>query len=87
MEAGKKAAASVLALQAKGVTHLAANTTQSFTADALATDTPVQMKDLHATILTALGLRHEELFFEVNARQERLTGIAGGAKVVPGVLG
>jgi hypothetical protein len=52
----------------------------------LATDTPVQMKDLHATILTAMGLRHEDLFYEVNARQERLTGIAGGAKVVPGVL-
>jgi hypothetical protein len=53
----------------------------------LATEQPFQMKDLHATILTALGLRHEELFFEVNARQERLTGIAGGARVIPGVLG
>jgi glucose-6-phosphate isomerase len=37
VEAGKKAAATVLALQAKGVGHLAANPSQSFTADALAT--------------------------------------------------
>jgi glucose-6-phosphate isomerase len=37
VEAGKKAAASVLALQAKGVGHLSANPAQSFTADALAT--------------------------------------------------
>jgi hypothetical protein len=53
----------------------------------LATDQPFQMKDLHATILTAMGLEHEELFFEVNARRERLTGIAGGARTIPGVLG
>ena len=36
VEAGKKAAASVLALQGKAVGHLSANTSQSFTADALA---------------------------------------------------
>jgi glucose-6-phosphate isomerase len=35
VEAGKKAAASVLVLQAKGLAHLAANPAQSFTADAL----------------------------------------------------
>lgn len=52
----------------------------------LATEQPIQMKDLHATILTALGLSHEDLFFQVNARLERLTGIAGGAKLIPGVL-
>ena len=52
----------------------------------LATDSPVQSKDLHATLLAALGIHHEELSFEVNARFERLTGIAGGARVIPGVL-
>ena len=30
---------------------------------------------------------HEHLSFEVSGRQERLTGIAGGAKAIPGVLG
>ncbi len=53
----------------------------------LAADQPVSFRDLHATILTALGLDHEALSFEVSARQERLTGIAGGARPVPGVLG
>jgi len=43
-------------------------------------------KDLHATILRALGLDNEELGFEVNGRTERLTGVAGMAKVIPGVL-
>ena len=53
----------------------------------LAVDAPVSVKDFHATILAALGLRHEELFFDVNGRMERLTGIAGGARVIPGILG
>jgi len=53
----------------------------------MAVDQPVQMKDLHATILRLLGLEHEELHFEVSGRMERLTGIAGGARVIPGVLG
>lgn len=52
----------------------------------LATESPVQVKDLHATILASLGLDHESLFFNVSGRQERLTGIAGGARVIPGVL-
>ena len=51
-----------------------------------AIDTPVQFRDLHATILTALGLNYEELAFEVSGRQERLTGVANSAKVIPGVL-
>jgi hypothetical protein len=42
---------------------------------------------LHATILAALGLHNDELFFEANGRPERLTGVAGGANVIPGVLG
>ncbi len=52
----------------------------------MAVDQPVQMKDLHATILRLMGLEHEELHFEVSGRLERLTGIAGGARVIPGVI-
>ncbi len=52
-----------------------------------AVDQPIHFRDLHATILTALGLDHEALSFEVNARQERLTGVAGGARPIDGVLG
>ena len=46
----------------------------------MATDRPVQFRDLHATILTALGLQFEDLSFEVNGRDERITGVAGTAK-------
>jgi hypothetical protein len=42
---------------------------------------PHPFRDLHATILHALGLEHEDLSFEVNSRQERLTGVAGSAKM------
>lgn len=52
----------------------------------LAVEQPTPFRDLHATILAALGLNNDELFFEANGRQERLTGIAGGAKLIPGVL-
>jgi hypothetical protein len=47
---------------------------------------PTPVKDLHATILTAMGLRPDDLFFETNGRPERLTGVAGSSKVIPGVL-
>ncbi len=47
---------------------------------------PHPVKDLHATILTAMGLRPDDLFFEHNGRPERLTGVAGSSKVIPGVL-
>jgi hypothetical protein len=53
----------------------------------LAVERPTPFRDLHATILTALGLNYEELSFHTNGRQERLTGVAGSAKVIPGVLG
>lgn len=53
----------------------------------MATERPIQFRDLHATILRALGLQHEDLSFEHNARQERITGVAGTAKVIEGVLG
>jgi hypothetical protein len=45
------------------------------------------VKNLHATILSALGLHPDELFFEHHGRQERLTGVAQSWKVIPGVLG
>ena len=52
----------------------------------LAIERPTPFRDLHATILTALGLNHEELSFHTNGRQERLTGVAGSARIIPGVL-
>jgi hypothetical protein len=52
----------------------------------LAVERPTPFRDLHATILTALGLNYEELSFHTNGRQERLTGVAGSAKVISGVL-
>jgi uncharacterized protein (DUF1501 family) len=48
---------------------------------------PHTVHDLHATILTALGFIPEQLYYENNGRQERLTGVAGSAKLIPGVLG
>ena len=47
---------------------------------------PYSVKDFHATILAALGIRSNDLAFEHNGRPERLTGVAGSAKVIPGVL-
>lgn len=52
----------------------------------LAVDRPVHFRDLHASILSTLGLDHEELFFEANGRPERLTGVAGGAKIISGLF-
>ena len=52
----------------------------------LAVDRPTPFKNLHATILAALGLDHTELYFESNGRRERLTTVAGSAKVIDGVL-
>ena len=52
----------------------------------MAVERPLPFHDLHATILAALGLAHEELYFEINGRQERLTGVAGSAKVIEGAL-
>jgi len=51
-----------------------------------AVEQPQPVKNLHATILTALGLNPDDLFFEHNGRQERLTGVAASWKVIPGVL-
>ncbi len=52
----------------------------------MAMQQPHAFKDLHATILAALGIKNDDLFFEHNARMERLTGVAGSAKIIPGVL-
>jgi hypothetical protein len=45
------------------------------------------MKDLHATILAAMGIENDALYFPLDGRQERLTGVANSAKEIPGVLG
>jgi hypothetical protein len=47
---------------------------------------PHPVKNLHATILQAMGLRGDDLFFETQGRPERLTGVAGSSQVIPGVL-
>lgn len=52
----------------------------------LAVDQPMPFRDLHATILAALGLQHEQLFFETSGRLERLTGVQNTARVVRELL-
>ncbi len=52
-----------------------------------AMDQPQPVKNLHATILTALGISPDELYFDHQGRQERLTGVAQSWKLIPGVLG
>jgi hypothetical protein len=53
----------------------------------MAVDRPHSFKDFHATILAALGLRNDDLFFEHNGRSERLTGVAGSGAVIQEALG
>jgi hypothetical protein len=52
----------------------------------LAVEQPHPLRDLHATILAAIGLDNEQLSYPVDGRLERLTGIADRARVIPGVL-
>jgi hypothetical protein len=52
----------------------------------LAVEQPTPFRDLHATILAALGLNNDDLYFHTNGRNERLTGVAKSAKIIPGVL-
>ena len=52
----------------------------------MATERPVAFRDLHATILTALGIDYEKLAYEVNGRQERITGVAGSAMPLNDIL-
>ena len=51
-----------------------------------AAEQPQSVKNLHATILVALGLNPDNLFFAHAGRQERLTGVAQSWKTIPGVL-
>lgn len=50
-----------------------------------AAESKVSVPDLHATILHLLGMHHEELFFNRNGLNEKLTGVVE-AKVVDGIL-
>ena len=52
-----------------------------------AVEDPHSLKDFHATVLAALGLKNDELFFEHNGRPERLTGVAGTGKPIKAVFG
>jgi hypothetical protein len=52
----------------------------------LAIERAAPFRDLHATILAALGLNNDELSFHASGREERLTGVAGAAKLIPGIL-
>jgi hypothetical protein len=52
----------------------------------MAVDRPHPFRNLHATILAALGIGCDDLGFEVNGRVERLTGVAGNARPIEGVL-
>jgi hypothetical protein len=52
----------------------------------MAIERPIPFKNLHATILAALGINHEKLFYETNGRLERLTGVQNTAQVVSEVL-
>ena len=53
----------------------------------MAVERPTPFRDLHATILAALGIKHEDLWFETSGRLERLTGVQNAAQIIPGVLG
>lgn len=50
-----------------------------------AVENRVSVPDWHATILHLLGLRHDQLYLEINGLRERLTGV-NEARVVRGIL-
>jgi hypothetical protein len=50
-----------------------------------AVDNKVSVRDWHATILHLLGLKHDQLFVEMNGLKEKLTGVEE-AHVVKGIL-
>jgi hypothetical protein len=52
-----------------------------------AADSPQTVRNLHATILTALGIQPDDLYFNHLGRQERLTGVAQSWNLIPGMLG
>ena len=49
-----------------------------------ATENPVHVHDLHATLLHSLGLDHEKLTYRFGGRDYRLTDVSG--RVVNGLL-
>ena len=51
-----------------------------------AVQNPVQVRDLHATILHLLGLRHDKLTFYFQGLQQRLTQIDGECRVIHEIL-
>ncbi|MBP7951632.1 MAG: DUF1501 domain-containing protein [Verrucomicrobiales bacterium] len=53
----------------------------------MAVDRPIAFRDLHATILSLLGMAHDSLSYEVSGRMERLTGVQNTAHIIPEVLG
>jgi hypothetical protein len=46
----------------------------------MAVERPIPFRDLHATILHAMGIDCEHLSYLVQGRDERLTGVSGSAK-------
>jgi hypothetical protein len=51
-----------------------------------AVENPVQVRDLHATILHLLGLQHDRLTFYFQGLQQRLTQIDGQSRVLTEIL-
>jgi uncharacterized protein (DUF1501 family) len=47
-------------------------------------ENPVEVHDLHATMLHLLGLDHKRLTFRAQGRDNRLTDVSG--RIVPGIL-
>ena len=47
---------------------------------------PVQVRDLHATILHLLGLKHDHLTFYFQGVEQRLTQIDGESRVIHEIL-
>jgi hypothetical protein len=52
----------------------------------MAASRPLAFRDLHATILTLLGINYEQLYFETSGRLERLTGVQNQAQVIKEVI-
>ena len=51
-----------------------------------AQENPVQVRDLHATILYLLGLNHERLTYYFQGLQQRLTQVDGDSRVIHEIL-
>ena len=51
-----------------------------------AVENPVQVRDLHATILHLLGLQHDKLTYYFQGLQQRLTQVDGESRVIKEIL-